>query len=634
MNHQLAFIHQRQLGKEKEVIAMEQGGNRIVNRIFEASLHRSSDKPTPTAEMSIRNRFCRRKYIDRKHYLPAEYLDAMKSIRRAEPVSHNNMQLVNPFLRDKPVVSQVNVKKEIISDADFFKSISDDEDWENPFQVMNNAPELIPQQRKKDKYGNRDLSRSWHPESPSKSQWNHPSEVASYKTRGQRDRQKSKCGVDLFMKQRQLSIYEQDGSILYSHCKSDSVVTPSTVTSTTRSSRGNQSDMLSATCHPSLAMSNRCRSKEVSSTRRKMLDHMGENHVLGRLSDLSLKIQNDPAAKPSRSSSASGRPRVQRRASTKTLMRDDVEKAPRTTTASNLVVEALLDFIQSTTDVTEEEINMIMKAVNNNESLSTGKRRDDRNRDRYEGDHQEDGPIPVSRNARPERLQRSASLARQSGRERSRSSSRTRATSRSRRAVISRRDSLNGDLDEKNMSHSPKRNRNPSLERKSRARQGRNKKSADDTNAAAEPHIETESVKRSTPFGSSRRKSSKSREPRAHSRSGSSCGRPVKRNDSGRGDQKRGGSLSGRRRRGASHDVLGSSDRGGCGDVPRRQMKSLPDPISVLGRSLQAELVEGREHAEPDKQQFEKDNSFGSWCGSRTVSEASDIVDEDDQLIL
>jgi hypothetical protein len=63
-------------------------------------------------------------------------------------------------------------------------------------------------------------------------------------------------------------------------------------------------------------------------------------------------------------------------------------------------------------------------------------------------------------------------------------------------------------------------------------------------------------------------------------------------------------------------------------------MKSLPDPISVLGRSLQDELVEGREHAEPDKQQFEKDNSFGSWCGSRTVSEASDIVDEDDQLIL
>jgi hypothetical protein len=347
---------------------------------------------------------------------------------------------------------------------------------------------------------------------------------------------------------------------------------------------------------------------------------------LGRLSDPSLNIPNASVTKSSRSSSASGRPKVQRRSSSAALMHGDVEKATPTTTASELVVEALLDFIQSTTDVTEEEINMIMKTANKNASLSTEKR----NREVHVGDRQEIECTTTARNPRQGRQQRSASLVRGSGGERSRSSSRTRLNSRSRRAVMSLRNSLNDDLDDGNRTYSPKRN-HPSSERQSRPRQERHKKKVDDTSAATAPS-EADSKERVS--GSSRHTNSKSREPRPHSRSGSGCGRSLKRNDSGHGAQRRGGSLTGRRRRVASRDGIGKSDRGDGGDVPRRQIKSLHDPISLSGRSLQEELVEGREHSVSYKQSFERGNSFGSWSESPTVSEASDILDEDDLLIL
>jgi hypothetical protein len=608
---------------------MEQGGNRMVNRIFEANLQHTSDKPTATAEMSTRSDFCRRKYIQRKYYQAFEYQDAMRAIRTAASVSHNNfsstMDLVNPFLRDKPVAVEVPVYKEPISDEEFFKCMIDDEDWKDPFQMINNKPELVSQQGRKDKKGSDGMSRSWHPESPSKGHVNQPLEASSSKTRGTRSgavmRPKSKCRSDIFTARKQLNMYEEDDGILYSHCKTDSVVTSSTANSTTKSSRKSQSDMLSATCHPSHTKSNRLAPKELCNFRHCKSDHMCETHDLGRPSDPSLNHQTDSVTKPSRFFSSSGRPRVQRRSSATALMDDDVEKIPPTTTSSNLVVEALLDFIQATTNVTEEEINMIMNTAN--------KRREGRNREVYAGHRQEDRSMSASRSPRPGRLQKSASFARRG--ERSRSSSRTRAPSRSRRAVMSRRYSLNDDLDEGNRTKSPRRNLDPSLERKSRARQTRNKKRADDGCAAAGPSKLGDSVERNVPSGGSRLKNSKIREPCAHSGSGSGCARSIKRNDSRHGCQRRGANLSGRRRRGTSRDDLGSSDQGSGGDVPRRQKH---DPISVSGRSLHEELAEGRDLTKSDKQQFERGSSFGSCSDSTTVSEASDIVDEDDLLIM
>lgn len=55
--------------KEKEVLAMENGGNAKVNAIFEAHLSRSgSDKPTNQASGPTRERFIRDKYERRKFY--------------------------------------------------------------------------------------------------------------------------------------------------------------------------------------------------------------------------------------------------------------------------------------------------------------------------------------------------------------------------------------------------------------------------------------------------------------------------------------------------------------------------------------------------------------------------------------
>lgn len=56
-------------GKEKEVLAMENGGNNKVNAIFEANLNTS--KPTTSASGPVRERFIRDKYERRKYYNPA-----------------------------------------------------------------------------------------------------------------------------------------------------------------------------------------------------------------------------------------------------------------------------------------------------------------------------------------------------------------------------------------------------------------------------------------------------------------------------------------------------------------------------------------------------------------------------------
>jgi hypothetical protein len=57
-------------GKEKEVMAMENGGNAKVNAIFEANLDNPSVKPTTGASGPVRERFIRDKYERRKYYNP------------------------------------------------------------------------------------------------------------------------------------------------------------------------------------------------------------------------------------------------------------------------------------------------------------------------------------------------------------------------------------------------------------------------------------------------------------------------------------------------------------------------------------------------------------------------------------
>jgi hypothetical protein len=58
-------------GKEKEVIAMRVGGNKLVNAIFEANLIDKSVKPDKHTELEERSEFIYKKYQHRQWYDPA-----------------------------------------------------------------------------------------------------------------------------------------------------------------------------------------------------------------------------------------------------------------------------------------------------------------------------------------------------------------------------------------------------------------------------------------------------------------------------------------------------------------------------------------------------------------------------------
>ncbi len=58
-------------GKEKEVLAMENGGNGKVNAIFEAHLNNPAAKPTTGASGPVRERYIRDKYERRKYFDPS-----------------------------------------------------------------------------------------------------------------------------------------------------------------------------------------------------------------------------------------------------------------------------------------------------------------------------------------------------------------------------------------------------------------------------------------------------------------------------------------------------------------------------------------------------------------------------------
>jgi len=72
--------------KEKEVLAMENGGNGKVNAIFEARL--TVNKPTTSASGSVRERFIRDKYERRKFYDPSafERVSQMETAKEQEQV--------------------------------------------------------------------------------------------------------------------------------------------------------------------------------------------------------------------------------------------------------------------------------------------------------------------------------------------------------------------------------------------------------------------------------------------------------------------------------------------------------------------------------------------------------------------
>eukprot|EP00957_Ditylum_brightwellii_P008880 672855-Ditylum_brightwellii.AAC.1 len=58
----------KRVGKEREVLAMENGGNKTVNMIFEARLN--TQKPSAGASGQTRERFIRDKYERRKFFDP------------------------------------------------------------------------------------------------------------------------------------------------------------------------------------------------------------------------------------------------------------------------------------------------------------------------------------------------------------------------------------------------------------------------------------------------------------------------------------------------------------------------------------------------------------------------------------
>ena len=58
---------------EKEIQAMERGGNLRVNSIFEGALFNDTTKPTPLVDAAVREQFIEDKYLKRKYFTPNAY---------------------------------------------------------------------------------------------------------------------------------------------------------------------------------------------------------------------------------------------------------------------------------------------------------------------------------------------------------------------------------------------------------------------------------------------------------------------------------------------------------------------------------------------------------------------------------
>jgi hypothetical protein len=87
------------IGKEREVLAMENGGNAKVNAIFEARLPNPSLKPSNHADGQTRERYIRDKYERRKYYDPAgfdEYAASAAALPRSPPPATDTGSSVGP----------------------------------------------------------------------------------------------------------------------------------------------------------------------------------------------------------------------------------------------------------------------------------------------------------------------------------------------------------------------------------------------------------------------------------------------------------------------------------------------------------------------------------------------------------
>jgi hypothetical protein len=74
-------------GKEKEVIAMRAGGNKLLNAIFEANMIDKSMKPDKHTELEERSEFIYKKYQHRQWYDPAACeIDLNKGQAKEDPV--------------------------------------------------------------------------------------------------------------------------------------------------------------------------------------------------------------------------------------------------------------------------------------------------------------------------------------------------------------------------------------------------------------------------------------------------------------------------------------------------------------------------------------------------------------------
>jgi hypothetical protein len=78
------------IGKEKEVLAMENGGNTRVNCVFEGALSNPSIKPHNHADGPTRERFIRDKYERRKYYDPQGFSTVISAAPAAAPPRSNS----------------------------------------------------------------------------------------------------------------------------------------------------------------------------------------------------------------------------------------------------------------------------------------------------------------------------------------------------------------------------------------------------------------------------------------------------------------------------------------------------------------------------------------------------------------
>jgi hypothetical protein len=616
----ISFVHST--GKEKEIIAMEQGGNEMVNQIFEAKMRKDySSRLSPKAGMNERKDFIRKKYVDRKYYTAAEYLMALKRINNMGEASKQTFSLkqsardttkgnprskggssgtTDPFSRNNPIVSQVAVAKEAISDADFFKSMNQNDDWLDPFEGSRTLGEgkpgtkVAPKRRAPKKEDG--LSHSWHAQSPKKVNTLKPVLGTNKFEETLQARRLAPHRSSSFMvgkgRPNHQHYLDEDDTVFdsvftptTSTMVSKANTTPKTVTSTSRRRGRKSSDPLSTSCHASISASHRSAPNDLSKS------------LHGTTTGASLF-----ADRAQSQSSNKARPRLMRRMSATALGSMEMQATESKAPASNLVVEALLDFVKNNPDVSVDALTAALTPADNG----------------------------IARTPRPRRPQQSSS-SKANERERSksatRSSSRSRTNSRSRRAALIKRMSKDNLVDDDNGEVGSR----PSAKttRRSQERRLRHQSSSDNRNDGGNPpktssSNEAEEVERTMPFGDSRRKSnSRSRERRARSRSGSL-----------------GGSQSGRRRKnGSSHGSVprrngGGSDRAtSTSGRARRQLKrsnGSQDAALETGDSNEIGAQKCEIDAFPDFEAQDK----AMQPDSPTVSEASDILDDDDDLLI